>query len=102
MTLPRAVGLVLIVTAVASAVVWLRMERARTAHEIHRLARQEAELIREIDQIKATIARLRAPACVRRRVSEMKLSVLPPESQTDVVGGDRLADNNRLPSRSGW
>ncbi|MBN1346796.1 MAG: hypothetical protein JXQ73_29160 [Phycisphaerae bacterium] len=102
MTLPRAVGLVLIVTTVCVAVVWVRMQRVRTAHEIHQLVRQETELVREIDQIKATIARLRAPDRVRQRVSNMKLSVLPPESRLGADAPDRLAGNNRLPHRPNW
>lgn len=102
MTLPRAVGLVLILTTIATGVVWQRTRRAQTAAEIHRLARQEVELIRAIDQAKADVARLRAPRRVRERVSKMQLSVLPPEVRQDVQSDDRLAGNNALPSKQPW
>ena len=99
MTLPRTVGLVLILTAIASGAVWMRVQRARMAYEIHCLARQEVELIRAIDQANAAIARLRAPKRIRERVGQMQLSAVPPEVREDPRSGDRLAGNNVLPSK---
>lgn len=99
MTLPRAVGMILVVTVMAMLVVWQRSHRAQIAHQIHLLARQETKLVREIDEAKAAIARLRAPHCVQERVSKMQLSVCPPDARPDIRAGDRLAGVNRLPSK---
>ncbi len=91
MTLPRVVGIVLILSAISLGVVWQRVQRARTAYEIHQLTREEIKLMRAIDEAKATIARLRAPDRVRERVNEMQLSVLPPEWKYASDTGDRWA-----------
>lgn len=93
MTLPRAVGLVLILAMIATGAVWVRMERARMAYKNHQLARQEIELIRAIDQTKSNIAHLRAPKRIRERVGRMQLSAVPPEVRTASFSADRLAKN---------
>jgi hypothetical protein len=102
MTLPRAVGLVLILTTIAAGAVWLRMERIQMAHEIHVLAAKEVTLLRAIDESRAMIARLRAPERIRERVAEMQLTILPPEAQTSLTAGDRLAGEKQLPSKRRW
>ncbi len=102
MTLPRTVGLVLILTAIAVGAVWVRVQRARTGYEIHRLARQEVELIRAIERAKATIARLRAPMQIRERVARMQLSAVPPGVRDVAGSGDRLAGNAGLPGKRRW
>ncbi len=99
MTLPRVVGMVLILTGIATGAVWLQVQRGRTAYEIHRLAREERELVRAIDQAEAAIARLRAPRRIRERIVQMRLSALPPEVVGDVDTGDRVAGNQPLPSQ---
>jgi hypothetical protein len=95
MTLPRAVGLILILATIASAAVWFRVQRAHMAYQNHLLARQEIELIRAIDQAKSKIARLRAPKRIRERVGKMQLSALPPESRSADFPGDRLVQGGR-------
>lgn len=95
MTLPRAVGLIVILSTIAIVAVWLRVERAQIAYRNHQLARQEIELTRAIDQAKSSIARLRAPERVQDRISKMQVSALPPESRSAANGSDRLAQNNR-------
>ncbi len=99
MTLPRAIGMIVLLTVMATLVVWQRSQRAQIAHEIHLMSRQETKLVREIDEAKATIAHLRAPHCVQERVSQMQLSVRPPDARPDIRSGDRLAGVNRLPSK---
>ncbi len=79
MTLPRAIGMILLIAGVAGTAVYVRVQRTRTAHEIHKMARQESELRRKIDRANADIAELRAPQRLRDRASQMQLSALPPE-----------------------
>jgi hypothetical protein len=101
MTIPRAVGLVLILASVASGAVWMRVQRARTAHEIHQMARLEVDLVRQIDEVNAVIANLRAPQRIRERALEMQLSALPPEvrSAPDPQPREGLASKGGPPSK---
>jgi len=99
MTLPRAVGLILILATVAGVAVWLRVQRTRTAHEIHRLARQEAELVRQIDQVNAKIAELRAPQRIRERALHMQLSALPPEIRDHPLPREAMTVESGLASK---
>ena len=102
MTLPRVVGLVLVLASIATVAVWFRAERARVGHEIHELSHEEVKVIRAIDEAKATIARLRAPKRIRERARQMRLSAVPPESRRDAESGDRLARKNTKRSRRRW
>jgi len=83
---------------VATTAVWSRIQRAKTAHEIHRMARQELELVREIDEVNAGIAQLRAPQQIRERAMQMQLSALPPE----VRNVPQPSAREGLASKSDW
>jgi len=102
MTLPRVVGLVVVLASIAGIAVWFRAERARVGHEIHQLSREEVKVIRAIDEAKATIARLRAPKRIRERARQMRLSAVPPESRSGAEPGDRLAGKRIKGSRRRW
>jgi cell division protein FtsL len=99
MTLPRAVGLILVLAAVAGSAVYLRVQRARVAHEIHKMARQEIDLVRQIDQTNAKIAELRAPQHIRDRAARMQLSALPPEVREVPQTKEAVTSRNGLASK---
>jgi cell division protein FtsL len=85
--------------AVGGTAVYLRVQRARTAHEIHRMARQEIDLVRQIDQASAKIAELRAPQQIRDRATKMQLSALPPEVREVPQPKEQVASRSGLAAK---
>jgi len=75
MTLLRLVVICLVLVVVGATIVVLRTEQARAAHQAATLQRQTVQLQRRIWRQQLEVARLRAPALVRRRHNDLNAIV---------------------------
>ena len=76
MTIPRAVGLLVALSAVGIAMVALRAEQARHTRRIQELQFRQVELRRQIWDQEMELARLRAPGIVRERAVRLGLDTV--------------------------
>lgn len=78
MTLPRVLFVAVLLAAVGVAMVTVRHDMARTSFRVQRLHQQRIALQRDNWAREMELARLRVPADLRERVTEMSLPVSAP------------------------
>jgi len=74
MTIPRVVGLLIVLVVIGIAAVAMRVEQARHARRIQELQFRQTELRQQIWGQEMELARLRAPGMIRQRAGRLGLN----------------------------
>ena len=77
MTIPRMVGLLIVLTVIGIAVVAMRVQQAQSLYRIQALQFRQTELRQQIWSQEMELARLRSPQMIRERAGHLGLVAGP-------------------------
>ncbi|MEK6642490.1 MAG: hypothetical protein AABZ08_01160 [Planctomycetota bacterium] len=92
MTVSRALLALFLLVAVGIATVGMQAESAKTANRIQRLHQKKVVLEQTLWAQEMELARLRGPDEIRRRTTELGLTVVPPRKDPGVKDAGKASD----------